>query len=81
MQHFFTPSVSAYSILAVLGWLAGIALVLLDLLVFATDDLGHLGLLVVAGSAVLNVRGFIHRLECREKAAFDFGRDSVRPVR
>jgi hypothetical protein len=72
----FDRSITPYSILAITGWLIAGVLVSVDLFVEYVADLAELGLYVAAGSAVLNVRGFVHREECRLKAAFELGRES-----
>ena len=74
-QRLFDPSITPYAVLAFLGWLAAAALVVID--AFLPDDyLGHLGIICAAASATLNVRGFIHQRECRDKVIFDLGRES-----
>lgn len=72
----FDRSITPFAILAIAGWMVSAALVVADLFISSADDVGHLGLYVGTGAAVLNVRGFIHREECRIKAAFDLGRES-----
>lgn len=77
----FDPSITPYKLLAITGWVSATVIVLADLILLPTDALGHLGLLVACGSAILNVRGFVNTLECRERGAFELGRDSVSQMR
>lgn len=72
-------SCSLNTVLAWAAWiLAGACAVFYA---FATQAFGGLVVLLVAAGATLHVRGFVYALECREKAAFNLGRESVRSVR
>lgn len=70
------------SLNTVLAWTAWIlAAVCAVLYAFTTQAFGGLVVLLVAAGATLHVRGFVYALECRERAAFELGRESVRAVR
>ena len=56
-------------------WFVGATLVVIDLLI-PTDDLGHVGIVVCCGGAVLMVRAIICRATHHlERTAFALGRE------
>jgi hypothetical protein len=75
-MRLFAPTITPYHVLAVLGWLVGTAVILFDMFFMVSNDYGHFGLLVAGAAGVLNIRGFIHGRECRDKEMFDLGRET-----
>lgn len=57
-------------------WISGFVLVLLDL--FTNFETGELGILMAGIGGLLNVRGLLMHLECRERQAFSLGQDVER---
>lgn len=75
-MRLFAPVITLYALLAGLGWSVGIAVIIADIVMAVSDDWGHVGLVLTMGAATLNVRGFIHGRECRDRAMFDLGRET-----
>ncbi len=70
------------SLNTVLAWSAWVLSGVCSLLyAFDTQQFGGLVVILVAAGATLHVRGFIYAMECRERDAFEMGRDSVRLLR
>jgi hypothetical protein len=69
-------SITPYRLLSNVGWVIATALVLADLFLLESDDVGHLGLLIGGAAATLMVRGFIHEREGRDRRMFELGRDA-----
>lgn len=69
------------SAVAVVLWLVGTILILVDLAL--PVETGELGLLAAGAAGVLNIRGFLQRQRERELEAFLSGREShhVTPLR
>ena len=70
-------TVSALCVLTYLLWTVGLGLAVADLFLPA-DDLGHLGLIIVAVAAVLHVRSFFAAFDAAQRNAFELGRDAER---
>lgn len=57
-------------------WLVGLTLILFRM-IYGWNT-GSLGLFFAGIGGVLNIRGFIHHMEWRERNAFELGRDAER---
>lgn len=70
------------SLNSVLAWIAwALALIAAALNIFISHQFDVLVILCAAAGATIHARGFVHGLECRERSAFELGRESVRAVR
>ncbi len=71
-------SIPVTAAIAALLWVAGLALILVD--IATSSGTSHLGLYSTAAAAVLTVRGFLCQMQVRELEAYELGRESVRPI-
>lgn len=67
------PNVSLLNTLAVLCWLGGVAVLVVNM--FVDPDVHSFGVVLCGVGGVLTIRAFVHQLEEREKAAFEVGRE------
>lgn len=65
--------ISATSVAAGVLWAIGAALTIVELL--TGIDTGEVGIVAAAGGGVLTIRGYFCRLACRERKAFELGRE------
>ncbi len=72
-------SIPVTAAIAALLWVAGLALILVD--IATSSETSHLGLYSTGAAAVLTIRGFLCQMNVREREAFEFGRESVHSVR
>lgn len=78
MSNFYDRPVSIVHALSVGLWVAGLVLIVFDLIgIWRTSPLG---IYVTCSAGVLTVRGYICQLHEREIKAFQLGRESVRLV-
>jgi hypothetical protein len=72
----FDPSISPYRLLSTVGWLLAFVIIGAEIVFEPLHGLGHLGLLIGGAAATLQVRGFIHEREGRDRRMFELGRDA-----
>lgn len=72
---------SSNLVIAWLLWALGGAIILLDLFLSSTDDIGHVGIAVVIAGALFYNRELATSIQSRERTAYDLGRESIRSVR
>ena len=74
-------SVCVGTLLAWVAWTTGVGLILLNCFGAVPEALALLGLACVGLGCVLSVRLMLDRMDRREKAAYELGRESVRRIR
>lgn len=75
-MHFYESTIKPAVVLAALFWFMGWAAILADLLV-AQDDIGHVGLALIASGVMLQIRGYylsVIRRIISEHSAVELGR-------
>lgn len=80
-MHLFDTDVRAHHVLAWILWVIGTAVVVLDMFLDHSDDVGHLGIILVAGGATLHIMGALRANRDHLDGVYALGREAAKDER